>query len=704
MPDAIGVPKAGTIVAAALETAGAAIQSRMLDFVLGTDGMEIAALLYLASIIGAIIVVAVGGSYKWGRYLLVGPSLFLFLTQIQTESDSTEWAFGGSEYSQAAVTKALVGIDVAEGGGGGARVSLFYNFWNVFMSEVTHRLIDLLNLTQSDSQFNFIQKVERYMEKVNFVSVSDPDLRLLVRLTLVNECSRYLALQRSAYDLNVLEPVRNQYIQELKDTWDKKPIYLSSQITESQFRGMDKWLESKNVDGSYTCPEIWRKIVEILKPQIEETLLKDFKDGNMPEQDDALTQENFLRQYGRSVSRRSGLLGDSKTADNSSAFIDAVDWLVAKALWNEVWQRNPYLEAMKLEGSSGLYQSGLPYVKGNPSGVNERVSQNIRQFEETNKYAERSRFTTAALSMPYFQGVALCMLSALYPFFAMMVVVPGRAASIFLWMGLWAWLKLWDLGFAVVMLIDNMLYAMFPRGQALTQGEMDEPGSAWQRVLEIDPNYSLSTYYTMISTCLFAVPLVTGVFVKMGGGELVNLMNQGWSNYSSRIAGAAASFARSFQAQGYMKNLRMHTAQKVNEQLQETLKNKIIPRQERIADIEREKAILESGKSNMDNDNLNPAIAALDAESSALRVQIGSIISADALTAQRSVEVGEAGYFASESATAARYYQHSLNDSFAHPGESQFKAGLGNQYYNYSKPASSAVDSGVKALFGGGGK
>lgn len=690
----IGVAKAGTIVAAAMETAGAAIQSRMLEFVLGNDGMQIAGAFYLIAIITAIIVVAVGGSYKWGRYLLIGPSLFLFLVQIQTESDGTEWAFGSAEFTQEAVQKALVGVDVAEGGVGS--VSLFYHFWNVFLSETIHRLIALLNLTQNDSQFNFIQKVERFMNARNFASINDPDLRLFVNLSLSNKCSRYFALQRAKYDLHIPELVRENYNTELNE-WNNNTVYFSPEEIGSQFPGMDEWLKKNNIKGSYNCPRLWSAIVDMLRPQIEDTLKRDLDENNMPGQSQELTKENFLKQWASSISRRSGTLG-ANFSDNNAGFSDAVDWLVAKALWNEVWNRNPYIQGIELENNSGLHQSGLQYARGNPSGINERVASNIRQFEITNTYSERSRFTMAALSMPYFQGVALCLLSALYPFFALMVVVPGKAKSIFIWMALWAWIKLWDLGFAVVMLIDNMLYAMFPRGLSVTKEEMNEPGLAWQKVLEIDPNYSLSTYYTMISMCIFAVPLVTGIFVKMGGNELVNLMNQSWSDYSSRIAGATASFARSMQAQGYMKNLQQTSDSQVRKAL-EGAKVEMMPLKQKMFGYSKLRGALESLNHGSSGPVLSTAISYLRSEEQAIMNQIEARYDEVAATEKFAVEVGDVGFGASENAVAARYYQHDLKQD--HPGMKQFRRDLAESYRNVKSPVGAAIDGVVKDFAGG---
>ena len=130
-----------------------------------------------------------------------------------------------------------------------------------------------------------------------------------------------------------------------------------------------------------------------------------------------------------------------------------------------------------------------------------------------------------------------------------MVVIPGRAGAMFTWMGLWAWVKLWDLGFAVVMMLDDILYTMMPRAPNLSGNEIMDPGAAWQRVMSVDPNYAAATYYNIIATCLFAVPLATGVFVKRGGGELMNIVHSSWQAKANGLGASAGTFVRALQAQ-----------------------------------------------------------------------------------------------------------------------------------------------------------
>jgi len=65
-----------------------------------------------------------------------------------------------------------------------------------------------------------------------------------------------------------------------------------------------------------------------------------------------------------------------------------------------------------------------------------------------------------ARMVPYMQGVLLYYLALAYPFACMMMVVPGWHKMLFTWMSFWAWAKLWDLGFAVVMMAERSIWAM----------------------------------------------------------------------------------------------------------------------------------------------------------------------------------------------------------------------------------------------------
>ena len=700
-------PKVTTVVAAAMETAGATIQSDMLDYVASGSGQTLAGLIYLIAIVGAIFAFASGGNYKWGRYLLVGPALFFFLTNVRTDSDGTEWAFGNRVYSQEAVVKALRAVDTPNNGGG-TSVALVYHFWNIFMSEVVQELITLLNLNSSDAQFTFIQKIERYMQTWNFSSIKDRELRSLIKLTLTTQCSNYfyhLRMMNTPAALKVERDASEKIVNESKAI---KVIAISKDAPQGTiYPELYDWMKERNMlDKSYSCQEMWEAILADVRKDVKDTIAKNNNVSISPEQDPEAIRKTFNEKAGSYTEIYSGNLADNYLNDDAAALY-ALDSVAARSLYLEIWDGDQYVQGVTLNTATDEYQMGEEtFQPGHGSHFNESVGRAIQQFNITDKYAQRGEYVTAALSLPYFQGVGLLILSAAYPFFAMMVVMPGRALNFFTWMGLWAWLKLWDLGFAVVMMIDNMLYAMFPKGPNIESEEMKNAGIAFSKILEVDPNYSSAVYYNLIGTCMFAVPLVTAVFVKGGGGELANLLNQGWSAYAMRVAGAAASYSRSWQAQGYMGDLQ-----------KQLLKNQ--QKADLIFLAEKESAqkeIQELSKlitmANTGNEKADQILKDQYAS------QIETIV--NKLTANHRAALAKANYdtemsvglYAANRAVASRYYNHDLAQSRSSAYSTQAKAALANQYYDNTKVATAAVEAMVSAMIakpikgfaGGGGK
>ncbi len=93
----------------------------------------------------------------------------------------------------------------------------------------------------------------------------------------------------------------------------------------------------------------------------------------------------------------------------------------------------------------------------NSDKVEEYVQTNQRTVGEKSKYGELYAWATL---IPYMQGVLLYILCIGYPFACILVVVPGWHKTIFTWMSFWAWAKLWDVGFAVVGMMERSIWAM----------------------------------------------------------------------------------------------------------------------------------------------------------------------------------------------------------------------------------------------------
>ena len=550
-------PKVGSLVAAAMETAGATLQSDFLDFIsgqgeYGDSGPLIAGLLYLIAIVAALMTLAAGGHYRWARYLLVGPPIFFFLTQVRIASDGSDWVFGDTTFPKDVKERMLNGVKHFDGGQrGGTDVALFYQFWNVFTSDVTQTLVTQLKRSNNQRHLNFIDKIDRYMKFWNFpMGIENTDLRLLIHMIMTPKCSEYFGIKKKLASPHTPKLQRIQLDTRLKEIQNN---VVETFQKNSGDEVVQSWIEKGMVkEGAATCDGMWNSTVDYMRKSVKEMIQAQLQgnglaDGQNP--DDIM--KLFLDKIGVRTNPLTGeILYENENTVTDANLAKAVDWIIARSLFLEIWANNPFANTFEFEGKEQTKGKGMNAgkIQGNDTPD---ATEEIQQFNVTDVYQHRGDFLAAALSMPNFQGILLMVLGAAYPFFALMVVVPGRAGAMLTWMSLWAWVKLWDLGFAVVMLIDDMLYALFPRGPNLINGDIKDPGLAWTRILEVDPNYASAMYYNLLATCLFAVPLVTGVFVKGGANELVNLVHGAWQNKASILGNSAGGYVRALQAQTY---------------------------------------------------------------------------------------------------------------------------------------------------------
>lgn len=711
--------KAASVVAAALEDRGAVIQASMLEMVNGADGQMLAGLLFLIAIASGVITVAIGGRYLWARYLLIGPPLFFFLTQITVSYAGTTWQVGDATLPEQVKTKALRDVIEGTNGAAGTQVSLFFQFWNVFMSDLSSTILGLLNLTEDGSHLNFITKVERYMDFWDNNFINDKNIQAFIRIALVAECADYYMLKKFMADPHVSDPQKDFYQPYLDDREKVKVFAFEKTPTEKQ-NELYAFLEENGLkpDRAYTCQELWEGAVDILRNHIKENILLELDRQPADGEKGEWVRNTFYKKlftetsraasmtkiYSAVDSNNSGSNQDEVDAlvqsrDFSNGLLMATDWVIARSLFHEIWNRDKFADSFQFEGHPGNRATGVGESPMHSDQITTTTNA-IQQFNRTEKYQFKGDYVNAALSMPHFQGVLLMLLSASYPFFALAVVLPGRAGAIFTWMGLWAWVKMWDIGFGVVMMIDNILYALFPRGPNLNPGDLKDAGKAWVRIMEVDPNYAQATYYNLIATCLYAVPLATAVFVRGGGRELVNASHSRWMKYSDRLAGSASTFARSLQAQSYAGRMQWEKTQIGMRSAQAAANSP------EAKALQKDMAMLSAGIGAMNSNAPGAALGKLGKQfgkggqdlanaikggtagmQADLQEQLqmkmnqqNSLIDTASANAMNDYTDSASGYWASESAVAAKFFSHDMADGV--PERANFNQYLNQRAYN----------------------
>lgn len=123
---------------------------------------------------------------------------------------------------------------------------------------------------------------------------------------------------------------------------------------------------------------------------------------------------------------------------------------------------------------------------------------------------------TYSMNVPYWQGVLLFLLSIAYPLFSLVILVPGQAPSFFYLPLAWLWVKSWDVGFAMVMVLDQVLWNLMPSTEHAfsdinqTCDKADDCViNALQAVLSVDPTYHVQVHNSIIGLAMSMVPPMT---------------------------------------------------------------------------------------------------------------------------------------------------------------------------------------------------
>jgi hypothetical protein len=214
-----------------------------------------------------------------------------------------------------------------------------------------------------------------------------------------------------------------------------------------------------------------------------------------------------------------------------------------------------------------------------------------------NQRAKFGELYTWAQMVPYFQGKLLYFLAIAYPFAAIFLVAPGMGRIFLQWWQFWLWVKLWDIGFAMVAVFERSVWAITSATgnttdmnkvivQVAVANNMPNIGVThycsgslppthtvaipevaiplWADMSNTERNfgylqflvdrllaYSSNTdfdlansYYMYIMSALyFAVPTVTGALVLGAKSGMASMVSQAMSGIASPAGGAAGNSA-----------------------------------------------------------------------------------------------------------------------------------------------------------------
>jgi hypothetical protein len=552
----------GTLIGSAMETSGHYLQSEMLNILQLGLTSSLGGFIFMIAGISAIFQLAVGGEYKFGLWFLFGAPLFFFIVNTRVPSEGADWTFGSRTHKQELVEKATSGVTTEDATFSKPsifpsmvdpetppkmQVSWIFMRWNQIVSSTVNQFVELLQVTNFKSDLTFLDKGDKYKALFN-LRVMDPQLKIFTNIALFDKCGEYFVLKRYIYDSSIGGTAQQQ---QLKDRVEK--ISKSVRFSLNDYPEIRNWFaqagyqnDLESVVGKRTtlsCDELWKVGINVYKNHSKD-LINSLARSGLPEGMSAYEYKKKLAQkFKQNINPVDGSVDSSSSLNDEQAFVLMNNEIAARMLMSEMSEITP-----------GVAQLGMDKNVRTRELIGRDIADDtqhsIRQISKREEFQGKGDFITMALTLPYIQGMALYFLAATFPFFAMALILPGRHGVFLLWMAMWVWIKSWDFGFGVVMILDEILYYLMPHGPAFTDDVTYDPGQAYKTLLEVDPTYSVHTYYNILATCMAAVPVVTYALVKKGGDEVVSAIQQGYQKFSGRIGESMAAYQANIITQG----------------------------------------------------------------------------------------------------------------------------------------------------------
>jgi len=573
-----GRASAGTLMAAVMEQVGYRAQSQILNDL--AEHLEWAgSLIYLGVLVSILITVSLLGNYRSALWLLVGPTMFFYMSGIEVagyentvQAAGVEWRFGVFDDTQDERQKdnLLKEQNLAST----SEVAFFFHRYNVMISEIYQRLISEITNRDVRAQMMFMSR-QRIFDALITKELENSQYDSLV-FYFLNHCStemsdaKYLAEGiRDGTDGSEAEWLRRK--DSYCEGWvENKPfepgawqnVAYASGNYQGLFVSREDHLgeEGKVEHGLTTCKNMWSWIIGFAensaKAEMDEEISQMankslfINSGYMQEAFEGINKKATEDSSDPDKSNTRNFSCDNGNTDDRPRASNALQKLarVASAFIIRKKLSDPAVnsEISRIGLSSGGFKIVNSTIAGTLSDKREAVLK--RQTRAQHSDSREIEAITFLSLLPYMQGFILYVLSVTYPFFCLMLLLPGQAGAFLSWLALWAWVKSWDVGLAFVMVADEILWELLPQSSYIDSEKAEnfiEPVNLLEYVFDGDPSFNSSTYWLLLVGMVSAVPIVTaniflGIKKALGG-----LVVQGLNGFGEAFGGGAANFTAS---------------------------------------------------------------------------------------------------------------------------------------------------------------
>ncbi len=530
----------GTLVGAALETAGYFAQAKILAELKQVID-KLGALIYLLCIIGGIVSVALLGNPGNALWLLLGPPMFFFMINIKVNANGAEWRLGAFE-DHRDLQKTLAGVEID--GRTGESVSWFFHHYNVLISDTMQQLISFVTKKDLRHQMKFMAR-QQIVDDMFAAEIDSSEVLQLAHLSLAQCMNEMDAARRIGLGMRDPHYKRSAGFTEAVtyycNNYTKKNKYIPQDsaafdlIRQIEFKkGNSSAFEQGFNPNPATCETIWNWLYESVKD-----ISKDDFENSIAMRVNSEADIRFLEEIKLEIAEKltqsapdperdfheQSDLAENFTCPGSNApqtisRNELVPLIFAGHLIKKVYSKDPRGQmTQQLYDRAGvqLATTGNDKFLYSNAQWNQEVVRRFR-IEESAEAAKYEGFIIAMM-LPYVQGAGLYVLAVTFPFFALLLIIPGKANGFFMWCALWAWLKSWDVGWALVMVADELLWVMMPHSGffrlakgftgGANAGVYSDPVNVLEAAFGGDYAYNLSTYYMLLGTMITAVPMLS---------------------------------------------------------------------------------------------------------------------------------------------------------------------------------------------------
>lgn len=517
MAEPVAIGAAGELVAAALETAGLYTVGNIIESA-APALKSLGFFVYVWCAVAALTSFALFGDTRRVIYFVVGPALFYWSFQAVRPVTAVRLRVGqridaqGEARIRSTITESFGGANTPAN----TNVPFIMVAFDNMVSEVTQQIVSLLLDTTNKQDLKAAAR-DRILSRILLQGGDKAPYYELVALSLVGNCAKQVSLAREIGTPRLSgAPAGSAAATELATKQAELArlapyrVPLSASVTQY---AIDLGYAEQT---SATCAEIWSYT----------------KTASIKAAEDMLaTSDVNSAQYGLTAAEltevRTAVLTKLNSGATGSADITRATEIVAALILKNTVDESSHAKMMTQMSSRREFR---PEMK-------DRILGNIAGHEAN---GSRLLVTYFSATIPYIQGTILFCLSVIFPFFTIFLLMPSRFSSFFVWFYLWAWVKSWDVGFAVVSQLKDILWILVPhvgevRGyQGLASLNWDDPSSVFNVIYANDPSGNLNTYYTVISIFTLAVPVITAQFC-LGASEIYQSLAGGFLFRANQI-------------------------------------------------------------------------------------------------------------------------------------------------------------------------